>query len=520
MSNEFEGFVDRARWAWRTVFKRRWLVLGVSAGVALASGVVVTAVPNRYEASARVYVDTQTVLKPLMAGLTFQPDVDQQVRLLARTLISRPNVERLVRMPELELDVADVGAREVIVSRLLDKIKVTPTSTGNLYAISYRGSSPESAKRIVKATADMFVRAGAGGKKRDSQDAGQFVADEIRIYEAKLTEAENRLKDFKMRNFGVSGVSNQDYFARVSALTDEVGKLRIELSAAEQSRDSYRRELAVEDPQLPAELDPKAGGGAAFEADSRLDAQRKQLDELLRRYTDEHPDVVAARRVIGELEVAARERKSVDARSTAKGGKAATSPVYQKLRVSLAESEAQVASLRSQLSMQQGRLEQVRAVAGKVPQVEAELTQLNRDYDIIRKNYDQMVARREAASLGERVDESSQLAEFRVIDPPEAAPSPVFPSRLHLALMAIVASLLAGAIAAVVADFAWPTFDEMASLRTLSGRPVLGSVSMLVTPERQREQKLNLVRFSAALAALVMLQAMWVAWVALKPNLA
>ncbi|MEO6031853.1 MAG: hypothetical protein ABIP61_08140, partial [Burkholderiaceae bacterium] len=287
-----------------------------------------------------------------------------------------------------------------------------------------------------------------------------------------------------------------------------------------QSRDTYRRELAVEDPQLP--VDSSARGTPVSEVETRLDGQRKRLDELLRLYTDAHPDVINTRRVVRQLEVEAREHKVAEERALAKSGKtgkAATSPIYQQLRISLAESEAQVASLRSQLATQQGRLEQVRALAGRVPQVEAELAQLNRDYDIIRKSYDEMVARRESAALGVKLNENAQIAEFRIVNPPHVAPTPVFPARLHLAIAAIVASLMVGIGVAVIVDLTWPTFDETASLQLFSGRPVLGPVSMLVTPQGKHSQRMSALRFTAAFGILLALQAVWMAWIAVRPNL-
>ena len=355
-----------------------------------------------------------------------------------------------------------------------------------------------------------------GEKRRDTEDAGRFIEEQIRSYESKLVEAENRLKDFKTRNFGVTGVSNQDYYTRVSALSDLVSKLRTELGAAEQARDAYRRELAAEDPQLPAEPGSKFGSPAALEAEARLEAQKKNLDELLRRFTEAHPDVISARRVIAQLEAEEKLRKEAEARAPGKAGKAATSPVYQKLRVSLAEAEAQVASLRSQLSMHQAQLDQIRGSGSQRPQVEAELAQLNRDYEVIRKNYDAMVARREAATLGSRLDSGSHYAEFRVIEPARASDSAVFPNRLHLALMSIVASLLAGAGAALFVDSLRPAFDEARSLEQISGRPVIGTVSKLVTPQGVRERRARHLRFGAALGSLLLLQAIWVVWIAVS----
>jgi uncharacterized protein involved in exopolysaccharide biosynthesis len=151
-----------------------------------------------------------------------------------------------------------------------------------------------------------------------------------------------------------------------------------------------------------------------------------------------------------------------------------------------------------------------------LPQVEAELAQLNRDYDIIRKNYDLMVARRESASLGVKLDESAQLAEFRVIEPPRVSPSPIFPSRLHLALIAVVASMALGLAAALASEFMSPTIDEATALRLFSGRPVLGTVSKLVTPQDRRAQRMSLLLFAAAVASLMALQALWVASMAAK----
>jgi polysaccharide chain length determinant protein (PEP-CTERM system associated) len=407
------------------------------------------------------------------------------------------------------------------VSRLTDQIKVVPTSSGNLFEISFRGTSPAVAQRVVEATVEMFAHAGAGDKKRDSQDAGRFIDDQIRGYDVRLTEAENRLKDFKLRNFGVSGVSNQDYFSRVSQLTEEVGKLRVELSAAERSRDAYRRELSTDEPQLPPTLARRVGGGAVAlpEVEVRLEAQRKHLDDLLARYTEAHPDVISTRRIIGQLQTdaaAQREAEEGALNKLGRGARAAASPVYQQLRLSLAETEAQVASLTAQLGAQQARLDQVRALAGQVPQAEAELAQLNRDYDIVRKNYEAMIARRESASLGAKLDESAQLAEFRVIEPARVSPTPVFPSRVVLALGAVALCIALGVAVAVVADLLWPTFDDAAALRAESGRPVLGTVSMLLTPMRLQERRMNMLRFSGAFGLLLAMQVLWVVWIAAR----
>ena len=494
----------------RSIWKYRWIGTAVAWVVVLVGGAALLFVRDRYEASAKIYVDTQTVLKPLMTGLAFQPDIDQQVRMLAKTLISRPTVEQLFKSPSVGLPPPDPLHYDYEVEKLKDKIKLVPSGQGNLYAISYRDVDPQRARRLVETLVNLFIASNSAAKQRDSAEASRFIEEQIKVYEGKLTEAENRLKDYKLRNFGVTGVPNQDFFARMSALSDEVSKLRLELSAAEQSRDALRRELSHEDPQLPPESMPAGMAPVQSEVEVRLEAQRKLLDDLLRRYTEEHPDVISVRRTITQLE--AQRRRELESKAAKGRGNAPTNPVYQKLRISLAEAEANVAALRTQLGLQQGRLDQVRATASRIPQVEAELAQLNRDYDIIRKNYDQLVSRREAASLGVKIDETSGLAEFRVVDPPQVAPTPVLPGRRMLAILFAMAALVAGIGTTYGITRYRPTVIDAKALRELTRRPVLGTVSMLVDGRMKAVVRRDWLLFSGAVGLFLVINAAWIVW--------
>lgn len=465
-----------------SMWQRRWLGLAAAwAAACLSVATVTLLVRDRYEASARVFVDTQTVLKPLMSGLAFQPDVDQQVRMLARTLISRPNVERLISSPRAGLQNLSPADREKTIDRLTREIKVLPSGDANLFAITYRDINPQRAQIIVDELVSLFVSSGVTDKQRDSEQARRFLDDQIKSYEAKLMESENRLKDFKLRNFGLTGTSNQDHFARLSASTEEVNRLKVELQAAAQARDALKRELSQEDPSMPVEAMLPGMAPVQTDTESRLDAQKRQLDELLRRYTDQHPDVMAARRTIAQLEQQ-RKAEQEARRSDGKRGPAPTSPVFQRIRVSLAEAEAKVASLQGQLSAQQSQLEQARAMAGRMPEVEAELSQLNRDYTIVRKNYEELVSRRESASLGEKIDLTTKVADFRVVEPPRVSPTPARPSRMLVAMLGFLASIAAGFGVAFGLTQVFPTVQDARSLREIGGRPILGSASLVINP--------------------------------------
>jgi hypothetical protein len=189
--------------------------------------------------------------------------------------------------------------------------------------------------------------------------------------------------------------------------------------------------------------------------------------------------------------------------------------VFQKLRISLAEAEANVASLRSRLGESEARLAQLKAIAGKAPQIEAEMAQLNRDYDVLRKNYEQLVSRRESASMSGDVDGLARMAEFRIIEPPRISPKPVFPNRLALVPLVLALAVAIGMAASLAISQILPTFFNARQVRSVTKRPVLGAVSLQFTqPVVHRRKQVN-AAFAGGVAMLIALYGSWITWVAL-----
>jgi polysaccharide chain length determinant protein (PEP-CTERM system associated) len=503
--------------ALRGMWRRRWIGLAVAWAAAVIGAVVVLRIPDRYEATARVFVDTQTVLKPLMSGLAVQPNIDEQISMLARTLIARPNIEKIMRSADLDVTTTTQLQKDRMVDDLTSRIKFTGVGRENIYGISYQDVDADRAKRVVQDLLSLFVESGVGNKRRDNESARRFIDEQIKGYEKKLEEAENRVKEFKIRNVGFSSSGGQDYFTRMSLLTEDVQKQRLELRALEESRDALKRELVGEDPVLMSDAG-SASGGPATEFDARIADQTKLLDELMRRYTDQHPDVVATKRLIASLED--QKKQEIEARrkaAAANPGKFSTStnPVFQKIKISLAETEASVAALRARVVESEARLARLKAVAGHAPQVEAEMAQLNRDYDVLRKNYEQLVARRESASMAEDVDSLARMAEFRIIDPPRISPKAVFPNRLALLPLVLVLAVAAGMAVSLAVSQILPTFHDARQLRSMSKRAVLGTISLQPTQPVMHQRRRTNLAFGSGVASLLVLYGSWMTWVAL-----
>src|SRR6476661_9905445 len=138
-----EQLITQALSAAKGIWKYRWYAMAVTWITVIAGFVTVYSMPNNYQTSARVFVDTQSILKPLLASMTTIPDLEQQVSIMSKTLLSRPNVERVMRMVDLDINAKSVKDKEALLGNLTNNIRISGTSSNDIYTISYSNADPK-----------------------------------------------------------------------------------------------------------------------------------------------------------------------------------------------------------------------------------------------------------------------------------------------------------------------------------------------------------------------------------------
>jgi polysaccharide chain length determinant protein (PEP-CTERM system associated) len=504
----------------KAIGKYRWHAVVITWIVALIGWVVVLRLPNQYEASARVYVDTQSILKPLLSTMTTVPNLEQQVMFMRRTLISRPNVERLMRDVDLDVKAKDSKQHDKMVDDLMSQIKITGTERDDIYTLTYVSDNPKLGKDVVSALLTIFVEGSFSGKKQDSEKAVQFIDDQIKTYEEKLAAAENSLKEFKLKNLGMlprEGGGGGDFGAQLTTATDQLSQAKLELAEAEQARNAIRRQIDGE-PAKPGTVtvDP-AQVMVDPELEARIGQAQKNLDNLRLQFTEQHPDVIANRRLLDQLLAQKAELAKTKKRSTDPG--ASYSPMLQQLNVSLSQAEARVASMRARVAEYENRVARLRNQSTTAPEIEAQFAQLNRDYNVNRENYQKLVERRESARLSGDLSSATDMLQFKVIDPPTVPNHPSGPNRLRLFSLVFVGALVAGLAVAFLMSQLRPTFLTQSTLRDVTGLPVLGSIGMNWTPEQTVKRRRRLIAFAGSVALLFSVYGVGMAAILVRPTL-
>lgn len=462
------------------IAKYRWHAMLVAWLVAVAGWSTVFNLPDTYQSSSRVYVDTQTILKPLLSSMTSFPNVEQQVSIMSRTLLSRPNIERVMRMVDLDIKAKTLQDREKILTDLEKNLKISGTVQNDIYTISYTGKDPQLTKDVVQAILTIFVEGSLGDKKGDSLNAIQFIEQQIKVSEGKLIATESALKDFKLKNMGVLFHNGTDYNSQLAREKDNLSRAKLELAEAEQARDAIRKQMYGEEKELGSAFERVSHSHPDTFLETRIREQEKVLDNLRMSYTDKHPDIVSAKRLLTQLEAerfaaSKAEKSGLDRLDYA-------NPMLQQLKLSLSTAEAQVAALKARVQEYDSRVARLNAMRTAIPEIETQLAQLNRDYHTHKAHYDKLVASREAAALSSNLSATTEMMTFRVIDPPSTPLRPAGPNRVALTSAIMAAALLAGVGVALLLNHLRPIFLTQGALQNATGLPVIGSISAITKP--------------------------------------
>ena len=505
--------LDELRGSWRF----RWWSLAAAWTICLLGWGYVMTLPDVYEATARVYLDSQTALRPLLRGMAVEPDVESELSMVRQALLSRPNVESVARKTDLDLRAKTPEQMDRLISSLQERITVTNDSrsrsstTDGLYRISFQDASRDKALAVVDTLLNSFVEDTLGSKRTGQESAQKFLDEQIAGYEQKLAESEARLAEFKKRNVGMMPGAEGGYFERLNTEMAAADTVRSNLSLAQSRRNELARQLSGEDPfvfGVASGAGQQAGASAAGAGDitQRIQELEARLEGLLLRYTEKYPEVIAVRGTIAQL----KEQQQAELDRLARGERATGSlssslrsnPIYQATEAEMRRTDVQIAEYRQDLAQRDARIAELKRLVDTVPEVEAELARLNRDYDVTRTNYLDLVQRREMAKLSESADKQG-IVKFQRIDPPNVGFEPVAPNRIILLFGVLVVGLGGGAALAYILNQLRPVYQNVRVLAETTGLPVLGSVSRTWITRHRAQARQHLLYFSGAASLLV-----------------
>ncbi|MFK8053040.1 MAG: XrtA system polysaccharide chain length determinant [Woeseiaceae bacterium] len=488
----------------RGMWRYRWRAVLVAWGVCLAGWLAVYSMPDIYKANSRIYVDTENAIGPLLRGIALPTDVMSEVAIVTREMLSRPNLAAVARETDLHLRAKSDAQFEGLLSGLQKNITVQG-GRDNIYNIEFDDRDRQTALAVVGSLVDTFVEKSLGANRDESTSAQKFLESQIDEYDRRLVEAEERLARFKRENFQYMPEGNTGYFGRLQAARGALSATRNGLSLASRKRAELVRQLDGEEPVFGIVGQTNNSGSPSTPNSGRISSLERQLDELRLRYTDKHPRIIEILETIDLLrqEDAATAPVEPQRNLPLVSDPLDINPVYQNIRIQLSNLDVEIAELRERASEEQSTVDNLARLVDTIPQVEAELARLNRDYGVIQAKYEQLVQQLETAMIGEDADESIDDVQFRIIEPPFAASQPTGPNRPLFLTAVLVVALGAGAAVALGFSLLNPVVFDIRATTAAFDLPVLGAVSLFESPEQRKVRIAARWRFIGSIALLV-----------------
>lgn len=467
----------------------------------------VAILPDIYRSQAVVFVDTRSVLQPLLKGLAIQSNPDQEIQMMAKTLLSRSNVETIARESDLDLTTTNDKEFDDLIDTLSRQIQLRSTGRDNIFTISYENKNAAMAQTVVQETLNLFVEGALGNNRRDTDTANRFLDEQIAEYESRLSEAEQRLADFKRQYSNILPLQGT-FYTTLQTLNNDLQATGLLIKQTNQQIDSLKNQLSrAKKTGDSFGVSNESESVLRTRYDERIKALEEQLDSLQLRFTEKHPDVIETKALLASLEKA--RQKEIDEFLNASDGEenddVPMSDLNQEIKLEISRHQSSVAALKVKEQDLQRRIKELESKIDLVPQIEAESASLNRDYDITKKKYEELLSRRESADLSRRADVSAEELQFRIIEPPLEPNTPSGPYRIVFYTLILLLSFGIGTgLAFLVSQFS-PLLIRASQLQQVTDYPVWGTVTHLHIDKIKKSNRMRMGVFLLSSGTLVVI---------------
>lgn len=475
MEDRDQSIGEIISWFLGVITRRRWSIILSTVIITLVAAVVVLRMPDEYTSDATLVVVRQQVSQRYVDPTSTIP-VSEALGAMTRQILSRTSllgvIDAFGLYPEEKLKLKP----DKLTERMRKHIAVTPLdqrpgpsgmSEITSFMVSYTAKEPRLAQEVASRLTSLFIEENLRTQGSQATTTARFLTEQLEEAKKKLDEAEQRLRDFKLKNLGELPQQEQ---ANLGTLTD----LRIQLQNNLSNRSRAQQQRIG--------LESVLSGNIA-----RLNSDRSAL---LARFTPKHPEVV---KIDGQIERLQELLTELQNGKTAvvkpDEGQVPADPIVAQLKgqveAYLMETENLTRDeqrLRLEVAQYQNRLR-------LTPVREQQLTGILRDYELYKQDYEGLLNKQLSAQLTANLEEQRAGQHFRLVDPPSLPSTPSGPKRAKISLGALAGGLAFGVALAFLLDMRSKSFHTEKEVKQQFDAPLVVGVPLVLTPNELKKRK-------------------------------
>jgi len=501
----------------------RWRLIVASLLVAITVGLgYYLVVPKTYESTALLSYEQRQINPAKMAPEEGRVNLGETLATMKEVVLSRNSLEKVITQFGLyEAERKRLPIEDVIEGMRKD-VEIKPASKGDIFSVSYQGGTPQKVMRVTNSLASLFIEENLKYREIRATETSKYTQEELAMSKKVLDEKEVLMRDYKLKFFNEMPEQRESNLARLKALIEQSQGIQNSIQELERTKVMAQEQMAWKQrlATMRGPVEPAAASGRQGESNAeRLQRLRGHLNELLLKYTDQHPEVRRTKQLIAQLEGGKGAQEQAPSRPVTSSAPSRANLMdgmeSQRLQVQLKQIDANIVQLKASQAAIPAEIEKYQKWVEAAPIREAEWKGLTRDYEELRRHYDNLVAQNLQAQSAEKLEQNQKGSKFKVIDSARLPEKPSKPNFLKIFLAAIAAGLAVSVGAVVGLEFMDTSFKDAREVEDYLGVPVVSAISYL---EKDTEvgKKRFLLRLSVALVSIyatILLAAITYLWI-------
>ena len=478
----------------------RWRLIASCLLVAVTAALIYyLAVPKLYQSSSVLSYEQQQINPTKMDPEQGKNRLQEAVATLQELVTSRNSLEKLINQFALYTGPRSKLPIEDVITLMREDIVIIPASKGDIFSVTYQGENPEKVMKVTNALASLFIEENLKYREERATETSKYTQDELEMAKKVMDEKEQVMRDYKLKFYNEMPEQRTSNLERLNTLNEQNQRFQESIQNLERTKIMAQEQVAM----LQRLAAARAGTEQAQQSGSGLSARenlsdaerlvqlRQYYNSLLVKYTDKHPEVRRTKELIDQLSGRSKGQSASQQRpmSTGRGASYADSAEIGRLQIQISEYETSIRQLRAELGNLPTEISKYQRWIEATPVREAEWNALTRDYDELRRHYDELVARNLQAQSTETLERKQKGSKFKIVDPARQADKPFKPNFFKLFVAAIALGLGLGFVGTLLLDFIDTSFKDAGEIEEYVGVPVICAVAYIEKEAESRRKK-------------------------------
>ena len=485
-----------------TLYARRRIILLTVVVISALSAFLAASLPAIYRSSILILISPQRLPSSYVAS-TVTTTVEQRIRAATAEVLSRTTLEKVVRQFDLYPSASDTANIDARIEKLRKNIQIE-VRNNDTFKLSFDNESPERAMLVTAHLGTIFIDENLQAREQQATGTSAFISAESERLRAELESHEGTINAFKAKYRNELPEQLDANLRTLEQLRAEQQSNQLRLSTLQERKANLETQLVDSRSTLPALAQWSKNGFAmqGLPLSQQLETRKLQLEELLTRYSDKHPDIVRLKGEIAALEAEVKLREA-EAKNSKAPAVTVGNSLQQMTAKQIADVGVEINATRAANELLRGQIAAYQTRIDNTPVRAIELTKISRTYEITQKKYQDLLAKSFDSQLSQNMEKQQKGERFRLVDPAYLPETPVRPNRLAIVLIGLVAGLAAGGGLALLLENIDTSFKRGEELEGFVNAPLLATLPEIMTRgsvlARRRSQQI------AALASVAIL---------------